>query len=137
MTTQAQNQMMLENKSKKDFTEAIEWIEKTMTDNKWKVIAIHDLQQSMENNGYEVLPVKVFAICQPQHAVKVLEKDDERIVSSMMPCRISVYQKSDGQTYVSRMNTAMMAGLFEGTIKEVMVNTSEEIEKLIKPLLVW
>ena len=127
--------MMLENQSKKNFDETVEWIEKTATENKWKVLAIHDLQLSMEKNGYEVLPVKVLAICQPEQAVKVLAKDDERIVSSMMPCRISVYEKSDGKTYLSRINTGVMAAGFEGAVKEVMVSTSEEIEKMIKPIL--
>jgi len=135
MTSLAQNQMMLENESKKNFAETIEWIDKTVTENKWKVLAQHNLQEAMKKNGYEVLPVKVFAICQPHHAYKVLGKDDERIVSSMMPCRISVYEKSDGNTYISRMNTSMMAAGFEGAVKEVMVSTSEEIEVMIKPLL--
>ena len=88
------NQLMLENESKESFFDSINWIEKTMTDNDWKILDIHDLQNSMENNGYEVLPVKVFAVCQPHHAIKVLGKDDDRIVSAMMPCRISVYTKS-------------------------------------------
>lgn len=127
--------MILENKSNKSFDETVEWIDKTVTDNNWKVLTIHNLQDSMDKNGYEVLPVKVFAICQPHHAVKILGKDDERIVSSMMPCRISVYEKSDGNTYLSRMDTAMMSAGFEGAIKEVMVSTSKEIEQMIKPLL--
>ncbi len=136
MMSVGQNQMMLENESKKNFDATIEWIDKTVTDNQWKVIALHNLQESMSKNGYEVLPVKVFAICQPHHAVKVLGKDDERIVSSMMPCRVSVYEKSDGKTYISRMNTSMMAAGFEGAIKDVMVSTSVEIEEMLKPLLV-
>ena len=135
MTSLAQNQMMLENQSKKNFNETIEWIDSVATENKWKVIALHNLQEAMNKNGYEVLPVKVFAICQPHHAYKVLGKDDERIVSSMMPCRISVYEKSDGKTYISRMNTSIMASSFEGVVKDVMVSTSEEIEVMIKPLL--
>lgn len=126
--------MILENKSNKSFDETVEWIDKTVTDNNWKVLTIHNLQDSMDKNGYEVLPVKVFAICQPHHAVKILGKDDERIVSSMMPCRISVYEKSDGNTYLSRMDTAMMSANFEGAVKEVMTSTSEEIEEMIKPL---
>lgn len=126
--------MILENKSNKSFDETVEWIDKTVTDNNWKVLTIHNLQDSMDKNGYEVLPVKVFAICQPHHAVKILGKDDERIVSSMMPCRISVYEKSDGNTYLSRMDTAMMSANFEGAVKEVMVSTSQEIEEMIKPL---
>jgi uncharacterized protein (DUF302 family) len=131
----AQEQLMLENASKKSFDETVTWIEKTATDHDWKVIAIHDLQASMTKNGYEVLPVKVFALCKPEHAYKVLGKDNERIVSSMMPCRVSVYEKSDGKTYISRMNTKLMAGNFEGAVKEVMTVTTDEIEELLKPLL--
>lgn len=131
----AQNEMMLENQSKKSFDETIEWIEKTAVDNNWKVIAIHDLQASMKKNGYEVLPVKVFAICQPEHAVKVLANDDYKLVSSMMPCRISVYEKSNGNTYISRMNTGILASVFEGVVKDVMTDTSAEIEEMIKPIL--
>lgn len=135
MTSLAQNQMMLENQSKKNFNETVEWVDSVATDNNWKVIAVHNLQEAMNKNGYKVLPVKVFAICQPDHAFKVLSKDDERIISSMMPCRISVYEKSDGKTYLSRMNTSILAAGFEGLIKEVMVSTAEEIEVMIKPLL--
>jgi uncharacterized protein (DUF302 family) len=135
LTIMAQKEMMLENESKKSFDQTVEWLEQVAVKNKWKVLAIHDLQMAMEKNGYEVLPVKVFAICQPQHAFKVLGKDDERIVSSMMPCRVSVYEKSDGKTYLSRMNTSMMASGFEGAVKDVMVTTSEEIVEMIKPIL--
>jgi len=131
----SQNKMIQENESKKSFDQTIQWLEKTATEHKWKVTHIHSLLESMEKNGYDVLPVKVLALCQPHHAVKVLGKDHERIVSSMMPCRISVYEKSDGKTYLSRMNTKMMAQNFDGAVKELMVVTSEEIEEIIKPLL--
>ena len=135
LTAFSQNKMMLENESKKSFDQTVEWLEKTAKDNNWKVTHIHNLQMSMEKNGYEVLPVKVLALCQPHHAVKVLGTDDERIVSAMMPCRISVYEKSDGKAYLSRMNTKAMAGNFEGAVKELMVVTYEEIEKMIEPVI--
>lgn len=135
LTAFSQNKMMLENESKKSFDQTVEWLEKTAKENNWKVTHIHNLQMSMEKNGYEVLPVKVLALCQPHHAVKVLGTDDERIVSAMMPCRISVYEKSDGKAYLSRMNTKAMAGNFEGAVKELMVVTYEEIEKMIEPVI--
>jgi len=125
---------MLENPRNLGFEETMTWIEKTVTNNKWIAIAVHDLQASMTNNGYEVLPVIVLAICQPAHAFKVLGKDSERIVSSMMPCRVSVYKKSDGLSYVSRMNTSLLTSRFSGDIKEVMIETSREIEQMLKLL---
>lgn len=132
----SQKGMMLENESKKSFDETIEWLEKTATKHKWKVTHVTDLQMSMEKNGYKVLPVKILALCQPHHAVKVLGKDDERIISSMMPCRISVYEKSDGKTYLSRINAKLLAANLEGAVKKLMAITTDEIEEMIKPILV-
>lgn len=132
----AQNTMFLENQSTKDFTSTVEWIEKTAVEENWKVIAIHNLQEALDKAGYEVIPVKVFSICKPDIAVKILDKDDERVVSSMMPCRVSVYEKSDGKTYISRVNTITMADGFDGIMKEVMVSTGEEIEELLAPVMI-
>jgi len=39
----------------------------------------------------------------------MLEKNDERIVSVMMPCRLSVYLKEDDNSYVSLFNGAVLA----------------------------
>lgn len=130
----AQHELFFENQSNQSFTSTVEWIESTALEQNWKVIAVHNLQEAMEKAGHEVIPVKVFSICKPEIAVKILGKDDERIVSSMMPCRVSVYEKSDGKTYVSRINTISMAKAFTGEVAEVMVSTGHEIEELLAPL---
>ena len=38
----------------------------------------------------------------------------------MMPCTISVYQKSDGKTYIGTMNAGLLGKMFGGMIAEVM-----------------
>ncbi len=38
----------------------------------------------------------------------------------MMPCTISVYEKSDGKTYIGHMNAGLMGGMFGGDVAEVM-----------------
>jgi uncharacterized protein (DUF302 family) len=54
----------------------------------------------------------------------------------MLPCRISVYEKSDGLTYVSRMNSPAFAGMIgggaAGTINQAFKVAEEFIEKVVK-----
>jgi uncharacterized protein (DUF302 family) len=126
----------LETLSKLSFEETVEKFKSIAEQKTWKVTAIHDLQQTMKTHGKEVLPVKVFAICHPKHSSKILEKDDERIISSMMPCRISIYMKSDGKVYISRMNSVIMAQFFDGIIKDVMSESGLEVEEMIQELVV-
>ena len=89
----------------------------------------------MEKHGKKVLPVKVFSICHPNHSSKILEKDNERIVSTMMPCRISVYEKSDGKTYISRINATVLASSMGGIIEQVMTDSANEVEEIIAKVL--
>jgi uncharacterized protein (DUF302 family) len=125
----------IESESKFDFDETVQKFTAIAEQKTWKVTATHDLQQTMKTHGKDVLPVKVFAICHPKHSSKILEKDDERIISSMMPCRVSIYKKSDGKTYISRMNSVMMAQFFDGLIKEVMTESALEVEEMIRELI--
>lgn len=128
--------MFLENESKYDFDTTVETLKAAVEKNTWKLTAIHDLQKTMETYGADVLPVKVFAVCHPKHSSKILEKDNERIVSCMMPCRISVYKKSDGKTYISRINPAPMAKAFGGIVEQVMTDSANEIEEMLSGIIV-
>jgi uncharacterized protein (DUF302 family) len=134
-SNQSSKSFFLENESKFNFDETVEKLKAEAEKKTWKIIATHDLQESLKKNGKEVLPVKVLALCHPKHSGKILEKDNERIISSMMPCRVSIYQKSNGKTYISRMNSAAMAINFEGVIRQVMTESTAEIEEIIKGLI--
>ncbi|THB66900.1 MAG: DUF302 domain-containing protein [Spirochaetaceae bacterium] len=126
--------MMVERESSYDFETSVAMLEESIAANGWKLPTVHDLQGTMARYGYDVLGVKVFEICHPDHAEKILSQDDERIVSSMMPCRISIYEKSDGKTYVSTMNTGLIGKLFGGLIAEVMGVASAESEQIASVL---
>jgi uncharacterized protein (DUF302 family) len=129
-------EMFYENQSRYGFDETVERIKVEVEKRTWKVTATHDLQQTMKTFGKEVLPVKVLAVCHPKHSSKILELDNERIVSCMMPCRISVYEKSDGKTYVSRINPGPMAKAFGGTVEQVMTESANEIEEIIGGIII-
>jgi len=133
---QKNEQIFLENESKYNFAETVEKLTAEIEKKAWKVSAVHDLQETLKKNGSEVLPIKVFALCHPKHSSKILSKDDERIVSSLMPCRVSVYEKSNGKSYISRMNTGVLAKSIGGIIEEVMIDSSKEVEEILSTLII-
>jgi uncharacterized protein (DUF302 family) len=131
----AQSVMLKEYKSNFGFEKSVEMLTQSAEANGWKIPTVHDMQKTMENFGKDVLRAKVFELCHPEHAYEILSRDKERIVLSMMPCRVAVYEKSDGKTYVSYMNTGLMGGMMKGVVPKVMKVASKESEKIIEPLL--
>ncbi len=98
-------EVMIENQSRFGFAETVDVLSKYIAENNWKITAIHDMQETMKKNGKEVLPVKV--------------------------CRISVYEKTDGKTYVSRMNAPAFAAMIGGDAAKTMVDAFNETEELL------
>ena len=133
--TMAPSMMLVEDESKYGFEESVERFEAAVEEAGWKLPAVHDLQATMQKHGKDVKAVKVFELCHPDHAGKILAKDDERVVTSMMPCRVAIYKKSDGKVYVSRMNSSLMASTMGKLIKDVMSEAAAENEKMLATIL--
>ncbi|QOY87859.1 DUF302 domain-containing protein [Paludibaculum fermentans] len=94
------------------------------------VLHVHDLRQAMKNKGVEYhRQCSVFELCNPRHAKRVLEADPA--VSSMLPCRISVYETSDGLMLSAILPSAMMSMFSDPNIKEV----AEEVEVVLKAMI--
>jgi len=120
------NQIVIEHKSRYGFDKTVEILIAEAETKEWKVPAVHDLQQSLAKSGKSVRPVKVIEICKPKYSGQMLELNDERVISVMMPCRISVYEKDDGLTYVSLINAGEMAAGLPQPIARVMKEASDE-----------
>ena len=87
----------------------------------WKVLGVRKLHESIrEHTGAVVRPVHIVDLCHPGHAGKILAHDAVRPVSVFMPCTISVYEKSDGRTYVASTNAGLLGRAFGGVVAEVM-----------------
>ena len=127
--------LMIESRSRFGFDETVDMLSKTILAKGWKIPVTHDLQETMMRNGKDVLPVKVIELCNPDLAFRILSRDDSRDVSPMLPCRIAVYEKADGNTYVARMNAPAFAGMIGGdagnTISEAF-RLAEEFVKTVR-----
>lgn len=53
----------------------------------------------------------------------------------MMPCRVSIYTKSDGKTYIGRMNSGLVAKTFGGIISEIMQKAAGDTEIMLGKLI--
>lgn len=126
--------MFIKSESIHNLNSTVEIIEKSLLESNWKIMHTHNLHHSLKNHGFDVLPVVVMEVCRPDYSVKMLSLDEERLFSSLMPCRISVYETSDGKTWISRMNSGEIAREAGGITEEVMTIAFNEIEKIVAPI---
>ncbi len=126
------NNFVSENQSNYNFEKTVEMLTKEAERRDWQVPAVHDLQQSLAKSGKNVKPVKVIEVCKPEYSGQMLELNHERIISVMMPCRISIYEKEDGKTYIALLNSAAMTEGLPDYIGKVMKAASDETFEMVK-----
>jgi uncharacterized protein (DUF302 family) len=112
--------MIREVQSPLGYEETIAHIQNNVTNAGWKVSALMRLDKSLAKEGKSLLPAASMKICQPDYAAQILEDDEARFLSVMMPCSIAVYEKTNGKTYIATMNSRLMGRLFGGTVAKVM-----------------
>ncbi len=132
----AAGNIVIELQSKFGFEKTVELLSSEAEGRQWKVPFIHDLQASLAKSGKSVRPVKVIEICKPEYSGKMLELNDERIISVMMPCRISVYEKDNGLTYISLINAGDLSAGLPEKIAGVMKTASDETFEIVKTVSV-
>jgi uncharacterized protein (DUF302 family) len=128
----SKSKYIIEKQSKYGFDKTIDLLIAEAERREWKIPAVHDLQQSLAKSGKTVNPVKVIEICKPVYSGRMLELNDERIMSVMMPCRISVYNKEDGKTYTALVDGAEMAAGQPDKIAKIMKAASDETFDIVK-----
>lgn len=127
-------QMVSVHTSSMGFEETAAHIEKRVKAAGWKMPKVYDLQKSLANAGYEIPRIRVYSLCNPAHANRLLGKDDLRFVSAMMPCRIAVFEQG-GSTRIASMNVQMLSRMFGGEIAEVMTDVAGEQQEMLAEIL--
>jgi uncharacterized protein (DUF302 family) len=100
----------------------------------WSVPTVHHLHESSREAGHEVLAATVIELCRPDYAAGLLESDDARAVSAMLPCRLAVYETTSGAVVISRVNVAFAGRLFGGQAQRVMTRASSASEEIVASL---
>ena len=120
--------------SKLGFDETADAIVEAAEANSWTISHIYDKHATMKKNGFEVPSIYVFSLCNPGFAYNILQDDDDRKISAIMPCRVSVFEKG-GKTFVSLMNTNLFAPFMSKSAKQTLAETTKETWNMLKPVI--
>ncbi len=118
-----------------DFETAVEKVMESAEAHNWKIPHVHDLQATLKNFGKDVRSVHVFELCHPEYSYEILSRNEERIVSNLMPCRIAVYEKQDGSVWLSRMNSGTVAKPMTRVVRKTMSAAAEDMEEIIADVI--
>jgi len=124
--------LFIESRSLYDFDHTMEKLSEIILNGGWNISVTLDLQASISKSGIAVLPVKVIELCNPKLASQILSTNDTRIYSAMLPCKISVYEKNNGKTYLSVLNSGAFAQQLGGVVENVMIEAFSQVEKFIQ-----
>ena len=125
----------IERESRLNFAETVDSLSLALKTDGWKISATHDIENDLKKSGQTILPVMVLEICNPNYSGKMLSVDDMRYLSIIMPCRVSIYEKSNGKSYITLMNTIEMAKMIGGPVEAQIKTIQEEIDNKISPFL--
>ena len=95
------------------------------------VIAIHDLKETLAKKGVELAQqCRVYEVCNPVQAKKVLDADGA--ISTALPCRISVYGTPGHYTLATMRPTEMMKVFHNPDIDPVAREVEEVILRMMR-----
>jgi len=113
--------------TQKSFSQAVADLESAVKQHGFGVIHIHDLSGTLHSRGFEFAEeCKVFEICHPGHASKVLATDMR--LNMALPCRISVYTEK-GKTQIGMIKPTPM--LMSLSTDEALAQVAKEVEEKI------
>jgi uncharacterized protein (DUF302 family) len=127
--------MLMEDESRYGFDETVEVFKAKVDEAGWSVLQVHDMKSILSRHGHDVDNVQIFELCSSKYSAEILNRDDERIVAPLMPCRVAIYEKSSGKTYITRMDSKLMARPFGGVVNDVMQKAAIETEEIIAQLI--
>ncbi len=126
--------MIKEMKSPYDYEKTIETLANRINSMpEWHVVTIYDMNKEVvENGGTPIGKYSIIKYCSGKYASQMLIADDRKPMGAMMPKAFAVYEKSDGQVYVSTSNGAVMGKLFGGETETLIETVSLEVEDMLR-----
>ena len=111
-------------------TRVVADLDQAVARHKFGVLGVHDLKAKMAEKGVAFArECRIFEVCNPQQAKKVLEANLE--ISTALPCRIAVYEEGDVTKLATIKPTAMIALYSSPELKGV----AEEVEATLAAIM--
>lgn len=123
--------MFVENQSPADLPTTVAALLEETRAAGWSHLDTVNMSGILAARGFTLDPVLILEICSGRYSAALLDSDETRFVASMIPCRVAVYQTSDDRVIISRMNSAGMAEMMPGEVREVIAASGAEVEAII------
>ncbi len=105
-------------------------LEEAVARHHFGVLGVHDLKAAMAKKGVDFGPeCRVFEVCNPQQAKKVLEANLE--ISTALPCRISLYEEGGVRKLATIKPTALIGLYSTPGLKAV----AQEVEATLEAIM--
>ena len=125
--------MIHEQRSPYDFETTLATVEKNAKAQGWLVAKSFDFQKSLLTHGRpDPGRLTVIKLCSPELATRLFANDETKYVSVMAPCSISVFEKSDGHTYLATMNMGLMARLMGDGVGPVLAEIAADDAAILR-----
>lgn len=124
--------LVTEDVSSSDFSTTLSKLKKQLAADGWNVVAEINLGARLAKKNVAIPGgLVILELTSGKNAVPLLQKDSTRWVSALMPCSVSIYGMSDGRVMVSRMNAAMMSGMMQADVAEIMKKSAMALDESI------
>ncbi len=115
--------------SDKPFAEVAAGIEKQAAEHQFRVLAIHDVQETLAEKGFERGPLKIIEVCNAGFAHKATQIDIH--VALFMPCKFTVHTEGD-KTIVTLARPTIIADMLpDAGLNELATEVENTLKKVM------
>mgnify|MGYP001561920979 CR=1 FL=1 len=124
--------MMSEKRSRLGFGETVTALQNAAKKRGWEVGQSMDMQAAMLKAGHkDAKPFTVLAMCRKDLAESLLKAQAANKAMPFAPCRMSVFEGSDGKVYIAKPNTELMAQMAAPAFEPMLKKFVEEEKALL------
>jgi uncharacterized protein (DUF302 family) len=127
--------LFLESESPLKLSETIDAIKAEAGALGWGVLATHNLAAIAAKAGFTIAPIVVLEVCKAKYAVELIKTDETRYVSSLVPCRVAIYETSTGKVIISRLNATTFGSMMDPVVADALKVAGAEMEGIIARVL--
>jgi uncharacterized protein (DUF302 family) len=114
----------------KSITDAARALRVAVEANEFGVMHVYNLKETMAKKGVEFgQDCQVFEVCQPEQAKRVLDLD--MMVSTALPCRISLYREEETTVIATIKPTTLLSMFDTPQLQQV----AQEIEETLETIM--
>ena len=122
--------------SQLDFDETASAISEAAQEHGWEISSAYDLEKAGQKAGYEDMPkIQVITLYNPHEGYTLLQDDDNKLLSALMPLNVSVYETNDGQVYVAGVDLGRISKMFRGAARDGLKASADHRAQMLENIV--